>query len=183
MVDAVFFEYYAALNLSDTHVRARQYTTGEPVNTWEGAVHFGCSPFCWFTLYLQRLLCSVFKSMVWLFNTYYLEKVGEFLLLLAVALGKHIVWISVAYQVALISVILRWYRFWDWQSGTVLVCDFSIPLRCSWNDNGDGWGPFAYSWQESLSTRTEILRWRLVFWRAGAQVAADWQLVSTSNIP
>lgn len=38
-------------------------------------------------------------------------KVGEFLLLLAVALGKHIVWISVAYQVALISVILRWYRF------------------------------------------------------------------------
>lgn len=45
---------------------------------------------------LHRVLCGE------------MEKVGEFLLLLAVALGKHIVWISVAHQVALSRGRLRW---------------------------------------------------------------------------
>ena len=39
------------------------------------------------------------------------RKWSEFLLFLTVALEKRIVWISVAYQVALTSVILRWCRF------------------------------------------------------------------------
>ena len=123
-------------------------------------------PSCWFTCiyWFNHAYCSGIWSgspsrIMW-------RKWAEFCSLLIVALGKRIVWISAAYQVALTSVILRWCRFWDWQMGTVLAWDFSTPLRCSRNDKGGwlvtcSWWSVACSWQESLSTSTEILRLRL----------------------
>lgn len=91
----------------------------------------GCCGYICRFVYAQfpGIWCGSLSRIMW-------KKWAEFCSLLIVAPGKHIVWISAAYQVALTSVILGGCWFWDWQLGTVLPWDFSIPLHCGRNDNG-----------------------------------------------